>query len=337
MCAVIEIYIEWGDALLQDPQGRQFHYLRLSITDVCNFRCQYCLPDGYSSSHDKPQALNIDEIKTLVRGFAELGTTKVRITGGEPTLRQDLAEIVSEVRQINGINTIAMTSHGERLFRLTEPLKQAGLDQVNVSIDSLDPRQFALITGKDRLQQIMRGIDKALESGLDVKVNTVLMSDFSDIRLFEFLKWLKYKPVTLRFIELMQTGDNSVFFHQQHQSGQWIKHYLESQGWHRLTRALDAGPALEYHHPDYEGKIGLILPYSKDFCASCNRLRVNASGDLHLCLFSENGIPLRDTLGTSDTRALKARLTETLMLKRDSHFLHDNQTGATKHLAMLGG
>ena len=324
------------DTLLKDNFGREFHYLRLSITEACNFRCQYCLPDGYDGP-SSDSFMSLAEIDTLVKAFAGLGTSKVRITGGEPSLRRDLTDILYQTKATKGIRRLAMTTHGARLERYAQTWQQAGLDQVNVSIDSLDPHQFSAITGHDSLKQVLRGLDKAVEAGIEVKVNTVLLAGFSEMRLNRFLTWLKTTPVTLRFIELMETGEHSDFFKTQHQSGSPLKDYLEQHGWTPIARDINAGPALEYQHPDFAGNIGLILPYSKDFCKSCNRLRVAANGNLHLCLFSEEGISMRSLLKQGDTAAVQSFLHDALNNKHASHFLHEGNTGATRHLAMLGG
>ena len=322
--------------MLEDSFGRQFHYLRLSVTEACNFRCQYCLPDGYSGP-SSDQFMSLSEINTLLCAFAQLGTSKVRLTGGEPTLRRDFIDILQLTAATPGIQRVAMTTHGGRLERFADKWKAAGLDQVNVSIDSLDPRQFAAITGQDKLNAVLRGLDRALDAGLDVKVNALLLNDFSDSRLGRFLAWLKEMPVTLRFIELMETGDTSQFFNKQHQSGLPLKTTLLEMGWQPLIRRKDAGPAQEFYHPDYAGRIGLILPYSKDFCKSCNRLRVSASGKLHLCLFSETGLDMRELLAREDVNGTVAFLKNVLGQKHETHYLHQGDTGATKHLAMLGG
>ncbi len=322
--------------LLEDSFGRRFRYLRVSITEACNFRCQYCLPDGYDGP-DNSAFMSLTEVQTLMTAFARMGTTKIRITGGEPSLRKDFTEIIQAAVNTPGIQKVATTTHGARLAKDAHKWAQAGLDQVNVSIDSLDPNQFALITGQNKLEQILKGLDVAVDAGLDVKVNTVLLQDFSPARLTRFLDWLKITPVTLRFIELMETGEHKAFFKSQHMSGQPIKDRLLAEGWQPVIRRKDAGPAQEFSHPDYAGKIGLIMPYSKDFCKSCNRLRVSASGKLHLCLFSEQGLDLRHLLKAGDTDALMQFVHDALNSKHVSHYLQDGMTGATKHLAMLGG
>ena len=258
--------------MLTDNYGRRFSYLRLSITDVCNFSCTYCLPDGYQC--DQPRDfLSLCEIKRLTKAFAELGTEKIRITGGEPALRKDLPEIIQICKETPGIKKVAITSNG---FKLPEHLPQwldAGIDAINISIDSLDPRQFHAITGHDKLKTILKGIDMGLADGrAAIKVNTVLMREYSGKDIQSYLDWIKDTPITLRFIELMQTGDNKEFFDAQHVQGSRIKQNLILDGWLPVIQSKSAGPAQEFYHPDYQGKIGLIMPYSKDFCNSCNRL-----------------------------------------------------------------
>jgi cyclic pyranopterin phosphate synthase len=170
-----------------------------------------------------------------------------------------------------------------------------------------------------------------------VKVNTVLMREYSGRDIQSYLDWLKDTPVTLRFIELMQTGDNQKFFDAQHVQGSRIKQNLILDGWLPVIQNKTAGPAQEFYHPDYKGRIGMIMPYSKDFCSSCNRLRVSAAANLHLCLFGDKGLPLRDLLQNDDIESVQERIIALLEDKKSTHFLHDKLTGGTKHFAMLGG
>lgn len=322
--------------MLEDKFGRRFHYLRLSITDVCNFSCNYCLPDGYACDSER-DFLSLGEIQTLVNTFAKLGTSKVRITGGEPSLRKDLCEIIKHCAATPGINHVAMTSNGYKLESCVEDWIAAGLNSVNISIDSLDPRMFASITGHDKLESILRGVDKAVALGLKVKINAVLMRQYNEAEFKQFLLWLKEMPISIRLIELMETGDNSTFFKGNHVSGEPLKAQLLQQGWLQKIREKTAGPAQEFFHPDFAGNIGLIMPYSKDFCASCNRLRVAATGKLHLCLFAEQGLDIRPYLKARDELALQGALQHMLLNKEATHWLQEGYTGATKHLAMLGG
>jgi cyclic pyranopterin phosphate synthase len=322
--------------MLEDKFGRRFHYLRLSITDVCNFSCDYCLPDGYQCDSDR-DFLSVDEIRRITRTFARLGTSKIRITGGEPSLRRDLPEIIHLCATTPGIEHVAITTNGYRLSEQVESWIDAGLNSLNVSIDSLDPRMFTAITGHNKLQTILDGIALAIEGGIKVKVNAVLMRQFNQAELGGFLDWVKVTPLTLRLIELMQTGDNKLFFEENHVSGGPIKEQLLSNGWGQIIRDKAAGPAQEFQHPDFAGNIGLIMPYSKDFCSTCNRLRISATGKLHLCLFAEQGLDIRQLITGDDDEALQQALITMLGDKDATHWLQEGYTGATKHLAMLGG
>ncbi|KFX25200.1 molybdenum cofactor biosynthesis protein A [Pectobacterium atrosepticum] len=325
---------------LTDAFARKFYYLRLSITDVCNFRCTYCLPDGYQANGTNPHRfLSLDEIRRVSRAFAELGTEKVRLTGGEPSLRRDFVDIIAAIRENPAIRTLAVTTNGYRLARDVAQWRDAGLTALNVSVDSLDARQFHAITGQDKFRQVMDGIDAAFDCGFaKVKVNTVLMRDVNAGSLQTFLGWIKHRPIQLRFIELMETGEGGDLFRRHHVSGEVIRQQLLQQGWEQQQRARSDGPAQVFCHPDYEGEIGLIMPYEKDFCLSCNRLRVSAIGNLHLCLFGEQGIPLRDLL--ADDRHLddlKMRISGGLSTKKQTHFLHEGNSGITQNLSFIGG
>lgn len=324
---------------LIDRLGRRFPYLRLSLLDACNFRCGYCLPDGYAPTPGRPRFLQLDEIGRLLRGFAGVGLRKLRLTGGEPSLRRDLVEVIALVAATPGIETVAMTTNGVLLRRRIEQWRAAGLNHLNVSVDALDRARFATITGHDRLDDILAGIDRALALGLrPVKLNAVLLRDLNDDQLPAFLDYVRERPVSVRFIELMRTGDNLDYFRRHHVRADGIAEQLQAQGWQRQPRAADAGPADEYSHPDYRGRIGLIAPYARDFCASCNRLRVTADGDLRLCLFGDVGIPLRPLLQRDDQiDALQAILLGQLERKAAGHELHLGRTGLTPHLASIGG
>ena len=324
---------------LVDRFHRQYTYLRLSITDVCNFKCTYCLPDGYQPPAHKQTFLTLPEIQRLAVAFAELGTEKIRLTGGEPTLRRDFLEIAHTISQTAGIRKVALTTNGYRLLKDVAHWQQAGITDINVSVDSLDPRQFQLITGEDKLQSILKGIDRAFEIGYQkIKVNAVLMKQYTASELDKFLAWIKDKPIQMRFIELMQTGEMDHFFHAQHLSGQSVMERLLREGWQLQNRALSDGPAKVLRHPDYLGEIGLIMPYEKNFCQSCNRLRVSATGKLHLCLFGEEGIELRDLLTEeASVYQLQARLKAALQGKREHHYLPVGDSGVRNNLASIGG
>ncbi|MBT0727017.1 GTP 3',8-cyclase MoaA [Rosenbergiella australiborealis] len=323
---------------LADTFQRKFYYLRLSITDVCNFRCTYCLPDGYKPNKERSAFLSVDEISRVAQAFGELGTSKIRLTGGEPSMRRDFTEIITAIHDQPAIKQIAMTTNGYRLAKEAANWRMAGLTSVNVSLDSLDARQFQQITGQNKFQEVMAGIDACFDAGFPtVKINVVLMKHLTQ-QLPTFLAWIKYRSIQLRFIELMETGEGSHYFNQHHLSGEQIRGQLLAMGWQRRASEPEAGPAQIFSHPDYQGEIGLIMPYDKHFCESCNRLRVSAIGQLHLCLFGENGITLRDLL-QSDTQqtALQERIRISLIEKKQTHFLHQGMTGLARNLSYIGG
>lgn len=325
-------------AVLADRYGRNFPYLRLSLLEACNFRCSYCLPDGYQAQ-GKSRWLTREEIGRLLRGFAAVGLRKLRLTGGEPSLRTDLTDIIAAAAATPGIETVAMTTNGILLRRHIERWRDAGLNAINVSVDSLDPARFHAITGHDRGADILAGIDLALASGLRaVKLNAVLLRGLNDDEMPVWRDYLRERRTTLRFIELMQTGDNLDYFQRHHLRADALEQSLLDDGWVLVPRAVDAGPAREYAHPDYAGRIGIIAPYSRDFCAGCNRLRVTATGDLRLCLFGDFGIPLRPLLQSDDgIDELASALHAQLGLKNAGHGLHEGNTGITPHLASVGG
>ena len=324
-------------ARLVDGFGRRFHYLRLSITEVCNFRCTYCLPDGFRKSGPM-SFLTPDEAHEVVKAFADLGTSKVRLTGGEPTVRRDLAEIIARTAATPGVAKVALTTNGWNLKRNVAVWRAAGLTNLNVSIDSLDAETFRRITGHDRLKDVVQGLDDALALGVPtVKVNGVMLRDTVSAGFDAFAAFVRERPVAVRFIELMRTGDNADYFADQHVPGSALCDWLEARGWTPVAKAFDDGPAQEYAHPDYAGRIGLIAPYAAGFCDSCNRLRVTSRGQLRLCLFGELGVDLRDLLDGRSPEALRARIVGALERKPRGHRLLENDSGDTRQLAQYGG
>ncbi len=328
-----------GGAELQDRFSRRFQYLRLSLTDVCNFSCSYCLPGGYRKQKGAPPQLTVDETIRLVRAFAALGVWKIRLTGGEPTIRSEFLEIASRVAAIDGIRKLAVTTNGYRLPERAASYAQAGITAINISTDSLSSEKFREITKHDRLSEILDGITACQQAGIKaIKVNTVLLKGLNDDELADFVAFVKDRPISLRFIELMRTNDNSAYFERHHLSGTKVTDMLEASGWHQLPRAIGAGPAVEFSHTHSVGRIGLIAPYSPDFCASCNRLRVSAIGKLHLCLFGEGGYDLRPLLQSDSMEAeLIERICGLMVHKTPAHDLHNGNSGVTPHLASIGG
>lgn len=323
--------------MFQDAHGREFSYLRLSITDLCNYRCNYCLPNGYQCDVKHPH-LSLDEIGILIAAFARNGIEKVRITGGEPSLRRDLVDIIKLIKNTPGIKKVALTTNAHKLDRHVASWAEAGLDALNVSCDSLDSRMLKAIIGRDNLQELLAGLAIAQSSSIKtIKINTVLLKQYNYQQIDELIAWVKDKPISLRFIELMQTLDNKAYFLQNHVSAQTVATRLIESGWQALERAKSAGPAQEFSHPEWLGKIGFIAPYSKDFCNTCNRLRISSQGKLHLCLFGDHGHDLRPLLTHERQDELDNCIQALLNDKPVSHMLHQGVSGRTTDLAMLGG
>lgn len=322
---------------LADSFGRKFHYLRLSVEDACDYRCRYCLPHGYKKEEPEPP-LSVDEIRRLTAAFADMGFWKVRLTGGEPTLRRDLVEIASVVAATPGVKRVALSTNGARLRALVDDLARAGVGAVNVSVDSLEPARFKEITGQDHLPQILAGIERAQELGLDVKVNAVLMKGLNDSEFARFVDLARDKPLGVRFIELMPTADNMDFFTERHLKAESLVSWLGENGWLEQARAEADGPARRFEKPGYAGSVGVIAPYAKDFCSTCNRLRVTSRGRLRMCLFAEGEHSLRPFLQRDDQKTeLQESVQNQLGRKDVSHYLPDGKIGSTRHFAAIGG
>jgi len=320
-----------------DGFGRRFRYLRISLTEVCNFRCVYCLPNGYQKVAG-PAVMTPLEIERLGRVFSRRGVAKFRLTGGEPTVRRDLGDIIGRLSALPDVRKVAMTTNGWNLARHIDDWAAAGLTNLNVSVDSLEPGVFHRITGHNRLAAALAGVDRALELGLpSVKLNAVLQRDAVGDGFDRFADYVRTRPVAVRFIELMRTGDNVAFFEDQHVPGSHLREWLTARGWSPSPRGPDDGPAIEFSHPDYVGRLGLSAPYSPGFCDSCNRLRITATGKLRLCLFGDDGVDLRDLLASDDAAPLEARIEAALRIKPRGHRLAEGHSGDTRNLAQLGG
>ncbi len=327
---------------LRDSFGRTFPYIRLSITDVCNFKCGYCLPNGYQvDKSDNRKFLHIDEIKRLSKALSELGVCKIRLTGGEPTVRKDFFDIVKILKNESGIKKVVITTNGYHLDQKAKQLFDSGLNGINISIDSLDRKTFKKVTGHDRLPEILSGIEKLQDLGFEnIKINAVLLNGInsSEKDFEEWSKFIKSNKIDFRYIELMQTGDNLDYFNKYHVSASIFKNYLNKNKWIHQTLGRDAGPSLNYINPEFKGKFGIIAPYSKDFCKSCNRLRITSRGDLRLCLFGSTGISIRHLLQKDDQlEELKDLISKQLNFKKESHYLELGETGLTKNLSTTGG
>ncbi|NXK01999.1 MOCS1 protein, partial [Herpetotheres cachinnans] len=284
-------------AFLTDSFGRQHNYLRISLTEKCNLRCQYCMPEEGVQLTPKSELLTAQEIITLARLFVKEGVEKIRLTGGEPLIRPDVVDIVGQLYKLEGLKTIAVTTNGINLTRLLPRLKEAGLNAINISLDTLVPAKFEFIVRRKGFHKVMEGIHKATELGYrPVKVNCVVMRGFNEDELLDFVDFTKDLPLDVRFIEYMPFDGNKWNFKKMVS----YKEMLDTikQRWPELEKlpCETSSTAKSYKVPHFQGQISFITSMSEHFCGSCNRLRITADGNLKVCLFGSSEVSLRDHL-----------------------------------------
>lgn len=323
---------------LRDTLGRKIDYLRISITDRCNLRCQYCMPNGVcAKSHH--EILRYEEIARIVEAGTSLGITKVRITGGEPLVRLGVVDLVRQLRCIPQLAEISLTTNGIMLAPLAAELKAAGLDRVNISLDTLRRERYHAITQFDRFQDALDGIEAALQVGLTpVKINTVMMRGVNDDEIMNFVELSRQKPLHIRFIEYMPLGS---------QDGQIERFMSLEEVRERIAEKIELlpipvrgnGPATSFKVADGEGTIGFIAPISHKFCDQCNRLRLTADGHLRPCLDNNMEINLRDDHGEiGDAHAIERKLRQAILAKPGQHhFYQAEEVCSERNMFQIGG
>jgi len=323
-----------------DQHGRNINYLRVSLTDACNLRCVYCMPEQMTF-RPGTALLQDDEILRLVGVFAELGFEKIRFTGGEPTLRRHLVELVRAVAATPGIRSVGLTTNGVLLDYLARPLREAGLDRVNVSLDTLDPTRFRQITRWGNLRDVLAGLDAAEQAGLRVKLNCVPVRGFNDNGdLAELARLTRDRPWQVRFIEMMPLGGVTTFQQQNGIPETELRAGLET-ALGSLTPVnggqLD-GEARVYQLPGARGTLGFISSVTNPFCAGCNRLRLTADGVLRLCLLREQEVDLRPALRDGGTtEQLQSVIRDAIHHKPWGHGLAENQVATNRTMSEIGG
>lgn len=273
-----------------DRLNRNIHYMRISITELCNLRCRYCMPEGGVCKKDHEQMLTEEEIIRAVRAAASLGVDKLRITGGEPLIKKNVVSICRQAAQVEGIREVCLTTNGLLLPELAKPLKEAGVRRVNISLDTLNPEKYAYITRVGTLDRAMAGIEAALDAGFDkVKINAVLIGGFNDDEIVPLAELTKRYPLDVRFIEMMPMYDSGDF-----DASAFIPYTTVLDHLTDVTEVTpDGGVARLYRLPGGQGNVGLISPVSAHFCADCNRIRLTADGKLKPCLHSRDEYSLK--------------------------------------------
>ena len=323
-----------------DGFGRRIDYLRISLTDRCNFRCVYCMPALGVQFLPRPELLSTEELLLVVRAAAAAGFRKIRLTGGEPSLRPDLIELVAAIKATPGIEHIAMTTNALRLKRQAAALKDAGLDRVNVSIDTLDPQKFRQITRGGRLEQVWEGITEADAVGLrPIKLNSVVVRGLNDEEVPRLAGLTMTYPWEMRFIEVMPlVGVADVAQDGVVKSEELIERLGEVYGPLEDLGHAPSDSARRYRLPGAKGKLGFISSISDPFCASCNRMRLTADGRLHLCLLRDDEQDLRAAIRNGATQAeIEQRIRHAVALKPWGHGLPDGVLPSLRGMSELGG
>lgn len=321
-----------------DQYGRVINYLRISVTDRCNLRCCYCMPEGVQDVGMK-NILTFEEIWEIMRTGVSLGITHIRITGGEPLVRKGCVNLIRGIREIPGVETITMTTNGVLLGNYAKQLKEAGVDGVNISLDTLDPEEFFKITGKRELQEVLAGIRAAKTAGLPVKLNAVNRKELDPIPL---VRYAQEENLPLRFIEMMPVGYGKKYVGR---SNEELRETLEAvcgkaecmTNREELSR-MGSGPAVYYQFSDLKVPVGFISAIHGKFCDTCNRVRLTAEGYLKLCLCYDEGEDLRRVLREGEKENLRTIMEQTIFRKPAAHcFEHPAEMTETHEMVKIGG
>ncbi len=321
-----------------DRYGRVINYLRISVTDRCNLRCCYCMPEGVQDVGMK-NILTFEEIWEIVRTGVSLGITHIRITGGEPLVRKGCVDLIRGIREIPGVETITMTTNGVLLGNYGKQLKESGVDGVNISLDTLDPEEFYKITGKRELQEVLAGIRAVKTAGLPVKLNAVNRKELDPIPL---VRYAQEENLPLRFIEMMPVGYGKKYVGR---SNEELRETLEAvcgkaecmTNRKELSR-MGSGPAVYYQFSDLKVPVGFISAIHGKFCDTCNRVRLTAEGYLKLCLCYDEGEDLRRVLREGEKENLRTIMEQTIFRKPAAHcFEHPAEMTETHEMVKIGG
>jgi cyclic pyranopterin phosphate synthase len=323
---------------LIDPFGRRIEYVRLSLTDKCNLRCFYCMPKGFKSFEQPDSWLSDDEIERVMHAFTELGVARVRLTGGEPLLRKNVAGLAQRLTALPGLEDLSLSTNAVLLDKLAGPLKQAGVRRINVSLDSLDPERFREVTGSE-LQPVLRGLMAAKHAGFaPIKINMVAMKGINDDEFHDMVEFCIEHGFTLRFIETMPMGETGMHASQHYMDLQQVRQQLTEH--YQLIPGVmpGGGPARYMQVKGTPLRIGFITPISQHFCETCNRVRLSVDGTLYMCLGQENKIALRPLLRSGISHeALKDTLREAIKLKPEKHEFREKPEQVVRIMSMTGG
>lgn len=314
---------------MNDSYGRKIQYLRLSVTDLCNYRCIYCMPETGVRKKDHSEILSIEEMTEIVRAANALDIRKVRLTGGEPLVRKGILTLCRNIKEIDNAIELGVTTNGSLLPTMTKDLKAAGVDRLNISLDSLNPETFSQITRGGNVQNVLNGIKSAQDAGFEnIKINTVLMNGINDKDIFDLIRLTQDNQIHVRFIELMPLGVAKYWNSNRFMTTKAVEGYL-----HNAELLQIDGVARVYRIAGYKGTIGLICPMSDSFCPSCNKIRVTADGKLKPCLHSQQEIELKGLHG----KELEKAITDGILQKPQSHRFGTVGSATERFMNEIGG
>ncbi len=315
-----------------DQFGRDLRYLRIALTDRCNYRCRYCMPEEGIQQLDHSELLTLEELYHVVHLFVTLGVTKLRLTGGEPLVRSGMLNFLASVSQLKPLEDIALTTNGAYLKSMAVELKRHGLHRVNISLDTLREDRFRYITQTGHLTDVLESIEEAKRVGLKIKINTVINKGINDDEIADFIQLTKDWGVDVRFIELMPIGDNVEYATKHFYSNETIlKNFPELTA---IASDDPSSPARYFQYQDAPGKVGLISPLTCNFCSQCNRLRLTPEGLLKPCLHSDIEIDLRTPL--REGKDLIPYIMEAVRVKPERHLLEQHKT-IIRNMSQIGG
>ena len=327
-------------ASLTDPFGRSVNYLRLSVTDRCNLRCTYCMAEEMTFL-PKQQILSLEELRDAATAFVELGIRKIRLTGGEPLIRRDILKLVSSLAALPGLDELTMTTNGVYLPSMAQPLKDAGMSRLNISIDSLKIERFKQLTRVGDLSQVLDGIHAANAVGFNkIKLNAVILAGFNDDEVIDLASFAVDNGLDISFIEEMPLGEISSHKRAATQiTSAQIRDQLESKFTLLDSTETTGGPSRYRQVANSDSKIGFISPMSNNFCDSCNRVRMTAEGRLLLCLGNEHSLDLREILRShpGDSERLKSKIIQAIADKPERHYFDPDQVDIVRFMNMTGG
>ena len=328
---------------LVDQFQRRITYLRLSVTDRCDLRCAYCMPERMTFLPRK-EVLTLDELHELSLGFIARGVTKLRLTGGEPLVRRDMVELVRALgRKLgDGLEELTLTTNGTRLAEFAEDLSAAGVRRINVSLDTLDRATFHRLSRRDSLPQVLEGLAAAKAAGLRVKLNTVALKGVNEGEIPQIIAWAHGQGFETTLIEVMPLGDVEEDRFDHYLPLSVVRDDLESRWTLRPSTHRSGGPARYFDVAETGGRLGLITPLTQNFCEGCNRIRVTATGQLYACLGGNEQVDLRAALRSEDPQAaLDAALDTAMRIKPERHHFAIDKRGAApalaRHMSMTGG